>query len=391
MEKWQEELQHLSSKIEKAIDNKRLKFKQKFNLLDNITIQPYRGFGNENLIHISGRVLENEGLELPAEDASLLDNLTTLYHRYESDEIPDAPVAYKMGSLKGQVTSDDEGYFEADLQNPEKLEGWQEVEYTLLKQYKEGQEEVRVKGEVLLLSHKSSFGLISDLDDTVVVSKATNFFEKSRILLLNSERTRKPFEGVAAFYRALQKGPEGKSQNPIFYASSSSWNMYDMFKNFCDINELPKGVFLLRDVGLDREKIYRTGHGKHKIKKISQVLDTFKELPFLLIGDSGQHDPEIYMEIIKKYPGRIMAVYIRDVHPEENQPRDQGVKEIAEQIGQLGVPMLQVKDSAEAARHAAEQGWIPSGSLSEIEAETSNDKKTKPDVRHMMGLHKLFG
>ncbi|AHM59001.1 hypothetical protein D770_03670 [Flammeovirgaceae bacterium 311] len=391
MEKWKEEFQHLASKIENAFDKKSLALKQKLHLLDDITIQPYIGYGNRDYIHINGRVLEHEGLRLPEADDTLLDNIKTLYYRYESDEIPDAPLAYKLGSVQGNLTSDDEGYFSAKLDNPDRLEGWQEVEYTMLKQYKETQPPVRVKGEVLLQSSNSTLGLISDLDDTVIVSKATDFFEKSRIMLLNSERTRKPFEGVATFYRALQKGAAGHNSNPVFYVSSSSWNLYDMFKNFCEINQLPKGVFLLRDVGLDRKKLYRTGHSIHKQQKIAQVLETFRELSFLLIGDSGQHDPEIYLEIVKQYPGRIMGIYIRDVHPQENKPRDLEVKAITEQVARLGVPMLLVKNSAQAAQHAAEQGWIAEGALSEIIAEASEEEQSKHDVRHMLGLHKLFG
>lgn len=391
MENWQTEFRQIASKVEHAIDRGRLKVKQQLNLLDDITIQAYRGYGNNRSIFISGRVLEKEGLDVPAEDASLWGNLKTLYHRYESDEVPQAPVQYKLENLQGEIVTDDEGYFSAEINNEENLTGWQKIEYTLLKQYKKDQPQVRMQDKILLQSPDSSYGLISDLDDTVIVSQATNFLEKSRILLLNNERTRKPFEGVAAFYRALQKGKDEHRYNPVFYVSSSSWNLYDMFKNFCHFNHLPEGVFLLRDVGLDKQKFYRTGHGTHKLHKITHVLDTFDNLSFLLIGDSGQKDPEIYQEVVQQYPERIMGIYIRDVDPHLNKPRDLEVKAIAEKVSEAGVPMLLVQNSLEAARHASTQGWIPEIALAAIEQETNEDKAEKQDIRKTLGLHKIFG
>ena len=391
MENWQTEFREIASKVEHAIDRGRLKVKQQLNLLDDLTIQSYRGYGNNRSIFINGRVLENEGLDMPSEDATLWENLKTLYHRYESDEVPQAPVQYKLENLQGEVVTNDEGYFNAELTNNQNLTGWQQIEYTLLKQYKKDQPQVSVQDRILLQSPDSSYGLISDLDDTVIVSQATNFLEKSRILLLNNERTRKPFEGVAAFYRALQKGKDEQRNNPIFYVSSSSWNLYDMFKNFCHYNKLPEGVFLLRDVGLDKEKFYRTGHGSHKLQKIAHVLDTFDNLSFLLIGDSGQKDPEIYQEVVQQYPDRIIGIYIRDVDPHLNKPRDLEVKAIAEKVSKAGVPMLQVQNSLEAARHAAAQGWIPDTALAAIEQETKEDEAEKQDIRKTLGLHKIFG
>ncbi|MBW3545955.1 MAG: DUF2183 domain-containing protein, partial [Bacteroidetes bacterium] len=311
MEKWSEIILQQSSALEHAFDKARLRFKKKSNLLDDIIIQPYIGYGNNEKLVVNGRVLEAEGLDVPEEDAGLWDNIKTLYHRYESDEVPNAPLAYQFQDQKGQLQTDDEGYFKLEIPNLHNLTGWQPISFHLLKQYKPGQAPVHAQGKVLLQSPDSSYGVISDLDDTVIVSQASNFFEKSRILLLNNERTRKPFAGVAAFYRALQGGLDRHRNNPIFYLSSSSWNLWDMFYNFCKFNGLPEGVFLLRDVGMDKGKFYKTSHGAHKLEKIRRVLETF-DLPFILIGDSGQHDPEIYEEIVRDYPKRILAVYIRD-------------------------------------------------------------------------------
>ncbi len=391
MDTWQEKALQLCSRLEQAFDSARLKFKQNSGLLDDIIIQPYRGYGNDEVFYVNGRVLEAEGLDIPPEDASLWDNLKSLYHRYESDEVPNAPVKYEYFAQEGQMETNEEGYFSADIKNEQKLTGWQPIRYKLMKQYKSGQPPVEIESEILLHSPASSYGIISDLDDTVIVSQATSFLEKSRILLLNNERTRKPFEGVASFYKALQAGRDKQRQNPVFYLSNASWNLYDMFNNFCQINGLPKGVFMLRDVGLDKQKLYRKAHDDHKFEKINKILETFKALPFTLIGDSGQQDPEVYEQVVKKHPGRILAIYIRDVNPEENQARDQEVKAIAARVQQTGTPMLLVANSLEAARHAATLDLIPETVLTEIEHETRQDALEVEDIGNTLGLHKLLG
>src|SRR5687768_17759104 len=86
---------------------------------------------------------------------------------------------------------------------------------------------VRSKGHVLV-PYGARFGVISDLDDTVVRSSATSVLKMACIVVRNNAHTRLPFEGVAAFYRALQLGPASESSNPIFYVSSSPWNSYDI-------------------------------------------------------------------------------------------------------------------------------------------------------------------
>ncbi|MEM8861429.1 MAG: phosphatase domain-containing protein, partial [Chloroflexota bacterium] len=76
---------------------------------------------------------------------------------------------------------------------------------------------------------------------------------------------------------------------------------------------------------------------------------------FILMGDSGQKDPEIYQKAIQKYPGRIMAAYIRDVTRES---RDAEVLEIAEAVTQSGVPMLLAADSSAIMRHLKSHNWL---------------------------------
>src|SRR5690606_26771482 len=183
------------------------------------------------------------------------------------------------------------------------------------------QKDISARGQVMLLTSDSQFGIISDVDDTILVSKATNLLKKLRLMLFKNAHSRLPFEGVAAFYRALQKGVTGNFYNPIFYVSSSEWNLYDLLVDFCLVRGIPKGPFLLQTLEEDWYKFWKSGGGTHghKVDKIRHILTTYHDLRFILIGDSGQKDAEIYSKIVHEYPERILAIYIRDVSKKKRQ------------------------------------------------------------------------
>ena len=116
------------------------------------------------------------------------------------------------------------------------------------------------------------------------------------------------------------------------------------------------GPVLLRDYGLQTLSALRQPSPKHQL--IQEVLDTYPLLPFVLLGDSGQHDPEIYAEIVHNNPGRILAVYIRDVNEGRDADRRAEVETLAADLAALGVDMLLSHDTADFAVHAAAKGLI---------------------------------
>lgn len=199
-------------------------------------------------------------------------------------------------------------------------------------------------------------------------------------MLLKNARTRMPFEGVAGFYRALYQGREG-IKNPIFYVSSSEWNLYDLLIDFCVYQGIPKGPFLLRRLAT---RFYHIGRGSgshdHKIEKIRHIIQVFKGLKFILIGDSGQQDPEIYSRIAHEAPECIAAIYIRDVHPS----RHKAVLSLAHDLQKLHIEMVMVKDTMEAARHALQMGFISEKYMHDIAVEKYKDKHTPGDLKQLI-------
>ncbi len=363
-------------RMERRFDGWKHALKKRLGWVEPVHIVPYRGFGTAEILMLRGRVLEDKQIGSPKYEDSWWRNLRNMYHRFDSDEIPGVRVRATYCGQIQEAKTNEEGYFEVAFQprtppDPDSL--WHDVRVELAEEVVPGQTNVAASGQVLVPPADSRFGIISDMDDTVLQSHATNLWRMTKLTFLRNARTRMPFEGVGAFYRALTRGPAGENQNPIFYVSSSAWNIYDLLVDFLELNDIPLGPLLLRDLGLGKNALKQMGH-VHKLEKIERILGTYPDLPFVLIGDSGQDDPKIYRQAVLDFPGRIAAVYIRDIVAHHRE----GVEQIAEEIRAHGVDMLLVADTVAAAVHAAEKGFIAAGELPEIRRETNLDHEDKP-------------
>ena len=343
-----------------------LKFglKRRFGMLDPFEILPYRGHGTSRELFLKGRVLEESGITHGGQDDSAWRNVVNMTRRFASDEVAGARVRATFGALEAESTADVEGFFDVHFALPDPLDGrtgWHQIELELLSPPSPGGGEVRSTGQVLV-PHGARFGVISDLDDTVVRSSATNVLKMAWIVARNNAHTRLPFEGVAAFYRALQGGEGGQSLNPIFYVSSSPWNIYDVLEDFLNVHGVPPGPLYLKDWS-------PTVLGKHqdyKLGVIYRLLNTYEDLPFVLLGDSGEKDPEIYLQTIREHQGRIETVYIRDV---TSGARDAELRTIADEARSLGTEMVTVPDSVAAAEHAAFIGLIAPDAVAAVRSQ----------------------
>ena len=333
----------------------------------------YRGHATDRALFLKGRVLEDPGLAPADPDASLVSNARDMLRRFESDEIAGARVRASFGAAACEVTSDEEGYIRIhlDLDAPLPSDAHvHEVRLDLLGTPRQPGARATTTAEVLGVLPSATVGVISDVDDTVLQTGATRMLTMLRTTVFLNARTRLPFPGVAAFYRALAYGTASTMDNPVFYLSSSPWNLYDVIAEFLDHQGLPRGPLFLRDLGLTPEHFIKSGHGDHKLAVIADLLATHPRLPFVLIGDSGQHDPEIYAEAARLHPGRIAAIYLRDV---SDAARDADVNRLIARVEASGVPVRFVPDSLAAARHAATIGLIASARLADVEADAAKD------------------
>ena len=374
------------SNVEGFFDQIKLGYKWRFGRWNELRVIIYRGYGTPDRLYVKGRVLDDKGTTLGNRPASVWQNIANTFRRIETDEIPGARVRLRFQDQQHELETDGNGFFEADVAPDRPLpddQAWHEVEVELLSPDVEAQDPVRSTGQLLVPQAGAEFGVISDLDDTLVRTGATNAFRQVRTTLLNSARTRVPFVGVAAFYRALQRGPDDKGVNPIFYVSSSPWNFYDLFEGFMEAHDVPAGPIFLKDFGFTKDKFFKSGHQEHKLERIRQLLEIYPELPFVLIGDSGQQDPETYRQIAGEMPERIRAVYVRDVTPPK---RDREVRKMAEAVEAEGTPFVLAQDTEEAADHAHRHGLITEDALEDVRAGKEREQAKEPGL-----LERLLG
>ena len=340
---------------------------------DPVQIVGYRGFGTAERVLVLGRVLQDEGVRAPSAAQSRWRNLVASLRRIESDPLPFARVrAQLVGHAPGrhdEIVADNEGFLRhwVTTGTPLAPPGWHPVSLDLADP--PNGMVVRANAHVLTPAPTATFGVVSDMDDTVLQSEVTSFLRAARMVLLENALTRLPFPGVAAFYRALERGATGAEANPVFYVSSSPWNLYDVIDGFLEAQGIPTGPLLLRDWDFGR---LNERHARHKGTVIREILETYRELPFLLIGDSGQEDPEIYTELVREHPGRIRAVYIRNVTPQAE--RTTRVQALAREVAESGSTLVLADDTLAVARHAAMHGWISSDALAEISGEKRDDE-----------------
>ena len=359
-------------KADDIFDNCIDKLKHRLGTYDEVQIVPYRTYGTPYKIFVRGRALEDKKITKAKDGDGMIDNLLNMYKRFESDEVPGAKLQLQLGSKTYTVITDKEGYFVFDINPDEPLitEALYHVLPLTLIDAPIPFKPVTVDAEMMIPPADAEYGIISDIDDTIIQTGAVNMLAMGKTVLLGNARTRLPFAGVTEFYKALQLGRNGKRNNPFFYVSSSPWNMYDLLTDFMDFNDIPAGPVLLRDFGLN-ESFITGDYMDHKFKTIAQILDTYPKLNFVLAGDSGEQDPPIYYKVVKRYPGRIISIYIRDVAAGKKQ---QIAKDIAVALQKEGVEMILVENSVNAAEHAAAAGLIFKEHIPAIEKDKKQDE-----------------
>ncbi|HLM68056.1 MAG TPA: phosphatase domain-containing protein, partial [Longimicrobium sp.] len=278
MADWKKSIGKFVHRVERKLDEKR----EQYGLVGDgsARIEPYRGYGLPDRAYLKGRVVRGAPIPEAAENAGVVMNVAAMIQRFESDEVPGARVRIHHPGGPLTVTTDEEGFFEAWIHpRPEFAPGalWHTLEVEL--EAPAADPPVRCQANLLIPPPESAFGVISDLDDTVVKTGATSLLRMARTTFLSNARTRVPFPGVAAFYRALQKGAGESPFNPVFYVSSSPWNLHDILSEFLTIRQIPIGPLLLRDWGVSAQEAMPTGHAGHKLAAIRRILDLFPGLP----------------------------------------------------------------------------------------------------------------
>jgi phosphatidate phosphatase APP1 len=279
--------------------------------------------------------------------------------RFLTVEVPRAVVTVRGPGVEAQVRADRDGYLDAvlDVSGEPLAPGWHCFDLGL------GDGAAAV-AQVLVVDPDARVGVVSDVDDTILETGLTRGIEFLRATLLTPVRDRTPLTGAAALYRSLTEPADGP-ERPIFYVSTSPWNLHEMLLEFISIRRFPLGPLLLTDWGPSRSGLFRIGAQEHKVGIVRRMLEEHPQLGLVLVGDSGQLDPEIYATLAREHPDRILAVYIRRTR-HALPGRLAAVDALAAEVTAAGVPMLAVDDSVQIAAHAAQLGLLDASALDDV-------------------------
>lgn len=278
--------------------------------------------GSPSRLHFSGRLTRNR----PPPEASN-GRISSLYRntRLLLTSGEDGRVSWSIAGfpdLQWTLRADDHGYWELDTTQPLHLSpGWHPI--------------TAISPDSSSLAHllfpdpRATFGIISDVDDTILISHVL----KKRKLLGNSltipPERRQPVPGMAALYHeVLQRHASGAEAAPVFYVSASPRQLTDNLRSFLEHNGFPRGVLQLKEVGGDFGDSL-SDQQAYKRRRLETIFDAFPQVRFMLFGDDGEADPEIFSEMQTKYPDQISRVWIRRVHTDQKRKTYEGQEDVA--------------------------------------------------------------
>ncbi len=200
-----------------------------------------------------------------------------------------------------------EGHFEGVLRIPREEVGdpggapW--LPFSVVSSRPEGRE---YRGRAQLVPPVGT-SVISDLDDTIKVSEV---MDKGELLTNTFLRPYRPVPGMAEVYRRWE------GQGAVFhYVSASPWQLFPSLETFLHVERFPAGSFSMKHFRVKDRTFFNifASPEETKVPVIQSFLARYPLRRFILVGDSGEKDPEIYGEIVRRYGDRVLKIFIREV------------------------------------------------------------------------------
>jgi len=317
-----------------------------------IKLKVYRGFASDSRLHVSGHVFKKIDPSSFNLEYNLIRYAYNMWRTFNIETISDLEVKLDFQGLTATTKTDNKGYYEFQLDHNLNLSpNW----YKVGVKAKHNNQLITQYGEILKAAGGS--GIISDIDDTFLVSHSNSIFKKLYVLLTKNLTKRKFFDGVLEHYQQLAyfKSPE-LQPSLFFYVSSSEWNLYNFIEKFTLLHGFPKAALFLKSIKSGVFDLLFSGGGKHehKFERIEYIFHFYPNRKFVLLGDDSQKDPFIYSRLTKKYPEQVRGIYIRQV---ERKPKPR-IKELLGEIDQENITNCYFKDSQVAIKHSKENGLI---------------------------------
>jgi len=268
--------------------------------------------------HFSGRLTENH--PAPGKDSG---RLASLYRntRLLLTSGEEGVVTWRVGNNEWSVRADEHGYWEiVASQSLGLVPGWYDIE---------SEPAASSKAGFLVADPRNPIGLISDIDDTILVSDVLS----RRALLTNSltvpPEQRASVAGMAALYGRVLKENPAPEASAVFYLSSTPRQLTDNSRRFLQANGFPRGILQLKEIVSENGDSMRE-HETYKQRRIETILGAFPQTRFYFFGDDAEHDPEIYAQVQARHPGQVAGIWIRRINPDSQRPVYPGQHDVRE-------------------------------------------------------------
>ena len=332
-------------------DRIKAKFLLWFRLTNSPVIKVYNGYGNQQHLVIFGHVLKLSSLPRKTFRKNFITNFFSMFRLFMVRPYQGAIIKFEWDAIIYETKSEDDGFFRFECTPTNIMKPGKHLAKLYL--WDDNLPVAEATGYIYV-PDEYKYAIISDIDDTLLISHSSNLRKRLYVLLTKNAHTRKPFEGVINHYKLLANaGLKTGATNPFFYVSSSEWNLYQFLLDFSHKHELPEGVFLLSQLK-KLHQVFATGQGKHSAKfmRIVRIVEAFPKEQLILLGDDSQQDPYIYLSLVEHFPGKINCVYLRHTHKKNYE----AVKQIVEKIEKAGVPCCYFTHSSEAIIHSGQIG-----------------------------------
>jgi phosphatidate phosphatase APP1 len=341
----------------------------------DVVLQPYRGYGSTERAFMIGRVFRQRS-DTPAKGpGDVWRMVRDVRRRLVRRPVRGVLVRGVLHGVETTSETDRDGYFRLDwsLHVPAPTtHPWREAAPVVEGRGLKGSAPLEGVADIYFAPSSARFAVISDIDDTVMWTGVANKMAMAWRLFAQSAESRTAFPGVSALYRALHDGASREEGNPMLYVSRAPWGIYDILDEFFSRHGIPVPILFLREWGVSLKRPWPRKAEDHKKVLIEAIMNVYSELPVVLIGDSGQHDPEIYLDVVRRFPGRVLAVYIRDVSlDEEGERRDMAA--IGDAVRVAGSEQVVAPDTLAMAEHAARLGLIAPEAVAAVAARQPQD------------------
>ena len=268
--------------------------------------------------HLSGRLTEVR--PAPTKDsgrmAALYRNIRMLFTSGE-----EGVVTCRVEGNEWSPRIDRHGYWVLAASQPLNLvPGWHDIKT---------EPAASTQAGLLVADPRNGIGLISDIDDTILVSEVLS----KRSLLANSltvsPEHRAAVPGMAALYAHVLKENAEPESSAVFYVSSSPRQLTDNLRRFLQANGFPRGVLQLKEVASGNGDSLRE-HETYKLRRIETILGAYPQIRFHFFGDDAERDPEIYAAVQAKHSSQVAGIWIRRINPDAKRSGYPGQKDVRE-------------------------------------------------------------